>query len=424
MQPRWKEEQQRLCRSLSRDAPAAPRRPPMGAGAAPELEEVVRPAVLARPHAAGRTRPGHMMLPRGKEDGPNSDEGCEGPVSELSSPSRLPAPSAKMAAAAGSRMRSPLVAPLVVERMPEVDLQRLEMAVLGVSPEHARSMQMVFAHYAGWAGEGARIGLSRFRRVLRDLGLLGESGERLLTVVQADLIYTRATGTNAEKQTLPSMDLYAFCMAVGDAAMQFFLEADRDPETAVLRFCDQILGPVAGRMLDDGQDVADGARYLEHRAVSTLFQRSDAGLGTVFLQYAQGVGCQEPYRKGHWSVTQLARFTADYGLSIEVSHAAMNRLFSHCAQLEAVALRGLEGKLSFAGFRLLLVVVAQRVQQGSQASPAHRIAQLLLRLSAVRRPGQMDLTQMARAARDVCSPARSLTKRRASCDRKGATPHD
>lgn len=269
-----------------------------------------------------------------------------------------------------------------------------------------RLLEHIFAHYAGWAGADARMGLARFRRFLRDFGLLETSEREGLSIVQADLLYTRATGTSTEKQALPAMDMEVFSVAVVEVALHFY---PASMEEATRRLLEGVLEPIAERLLDDGQDVARAAEIWADPGVAALFQRSEAGLGTVFVHYAQGVGNPDPFRRGHWTVRQLSRFTADYALMAELSHTTMTRLFSHCAQYQAALDRGLEGKLSYAGFQLLLLVVAQRVLVERHFSPLQRLAHLLLRMSAVRRHDEIDLSQTVRAAREAyrsCKPSR------------------
>lgn len=77
-------------------------------------------------------------------------------------------------------------------------------------------------------------------------------------------------------------------------------------------------------------------------------------------RYGFRTNAPDPFDRGYWTATSMSRFAADTSLSTVYSHAALYRLFDACAEEERDRGAGSEGRLSFAGFELLLITIATR----------------------------------------------------------------
>jgi len=299
-------------------------------------------------------------------------------------------------------------------------------------------LQRLFAFYAGTDGTsaGAGLGLTRFRSFLRDAGLLraadasaamqslsqasGEPNsappsarrrssisrgglqlplqvfpEPPLTLVQADIMHVTARERQPVIRSYMTLD--AFCWSVADVAIycqqRGFLECGGTADEIVVAFCERLMVPL-GEFLGLGEQGLRLALVLREEA-APLFQQARAGLFATFAQRARGVGAPEPYRRGHWTLQALRRFATDLDLVAEMSHSALQRVFDTCVQHEAKEERGMEGMMSFQGFKLAFIMIAQRVHNAPECSSMERLALLMLRLGATQ--GASDIGAAARS---------------------------
>mmetsp|Transcript_61666 Transcript_61666/g.122009 ORF Transcript_61666/g.122009 Transcript_61666/m.122009 type:complete len:480 (-) Transcript_61666:17-1456(-) len=304
---------------------------------------------------------------------------------------------------------------------------------LGELPRWMRNIiERMFTFYSGAdsTNPGSGLGLTKFRGFLRDAGVLsncrGESPRHrhrnaspahngewrgassslplkqvLLTLVQADLVYVQAR--DAQSGTKHShMTLDGFFGAIAELARLWLLQdRERLGPNGLLRFCEAVIVPLARRLGLGEEALLLAQSVLSSKKVSRLFHQSSRGLETIFVKYAHGIGSPEPYRCGHWTSQSMRRFAHDVDLLGEISHSVMQRLLDACTQDDLDHDRGSRDMLSFAGFHLWLVMVAQRTNSWPAATPQRRVCLLLVRLSAIK--GGSDLAISARSVLNVLS---------------------
>jgi len=273
-----------------------------------------------------------------------------------------------------------------------------------LSAAHRMLIRELFVHYAGPGGVSAGLGLSltKFRRFLRDCGLLSQeacSGEEsTLSLGNVDWALARASGTVCPGVAPRLRTVAAFSEALVDVATQISPELSHMPVQALDLLCCEVLVPLGELILQGiGQDVRAAACVLAERDVTTFMRRCQHGLGVIFKRYAQGIGAPNPYKRGYWTPKDVSRFGADAGLVADQSHALLQRLFCACAAYEASSGRGKEEKVSFDSFLLALVATAQRIYTTSSTSPLRALATLLRKIS-MQLPGNHDITTAAREA--------------------------
>lgn len=337
--------------------------------------------------------------------------------------------------AEGTRVKS--VGSSCTGRADPEEVNRFDAAAL--PPWLQRLLQKVFTHYAGSDGTtGSGLGLTRFRCFLRDAGILrvlvvgeestGEAhlertavtrrrscspqwneGAKLplklfaeppLTLVQADLIYVQARERQSGlRQSHMSVD--AFVLAVADIAhycgRRGYWASRCMPIDGLEKFCEAVIVPL-GELLGLGEEELQFTLSAMSKAeVASLLQRCHRGLEAVFGRYSVGVGNAEPYRRGHWTISQLRRFAIDLDMMGEVSHTSLQRLFDTCTEYDAGQDRSSKGMMSFACFKLAMVMLAHRIKAPTtNLTVVHRVAFFLLRLSVVK------------GANDLVVPARSV----------------
>lgn len=254
---------------------------------------------------------------------------------------------------------------------------------------------------------GTGLTLSKFRRFMRDCGLLdNEAGpdqdrngaEVALSVAEADFTLARAAGSVIPGVAPRLRTAVAFSQALTFVAVRIAPELSHMPEQALDVLCCEVLVPMGDHILKGvAQDVRAAVSVLADREVVNLLRRCQQGLTGVFGGYASGVGALPPYKRGHWTAKDVSRFANDAGLIADLSHALLQRLFVACAAYEASGGRGEEEKVSFDCFLLALVATSQRIYSKSSRSPLRILATLLRRIS-VMLPGRQDLTVATRDA--------------------------
>jgi hypothetical protein len=289
----------------------------------------------------------------------------------------------------------------------EGQLHKCQRALSSLSAAHQRLIRELFSHYVGPGGipAGTGLGLSKFRRVLRDCSLLTDETvevhddeEMLVTTAQADLMLARAAGSMCPGVAQKLRTVEAFAHALAEVAVHVCPELAAFPDQAFDVFCDAVLVPLGARVLQGiGQDVRAAVVIFAEQEVAHVLRQCQTGMRALFASYASGIGAPNPYRRGHWTARDASRFATDAGLAADLSHSFLQQLFGACATYEASCGRGDAGKLSFDCFQLALVATSLRIYATTRQSPRHCLATLLRRI-AVRWPGHHDIAVAARSA--------------------------
>jgi len=293
-----------------------------------------------------------------------------------------------------------------------------------LSLEHQQLIRQLYAHYVGPGGmySGAGLTLSKFRRFLRHgrmlstdmcgigtgsatptagtdsrmLRHLNPAREMLtkpdgadssqLSQTEADLILVRAAGGDGQAAT--NQRLYtaeAFGQALEQVALHY--QPAWKPLEALEDLCRHVLVPLGEQVLKIGDaDVRAAVSVLSDAEVAGLMKRNVKALTTIFACYATGIGAPEPYRRGHWTAQTTIRFASEAGIAGDVSHEKLKQLFCSCAAYECACGRGEKDRISFAGFQLALVVLAQSIHT-SKTEPSERLSFLFFRLGTQLRVG-------------------------------------
>eukprot|EP00928_Gymnodinium_smaydae_P080512 TRINITY_DN64197_c0_g1_i1.p1 TRINITY_DN64197_c0_g1~~TRINITY_DN64197_c0_g1_i1.p1 ORF type:complete len:703 (-),score=144.38 TRINITY_DN64197_c0_g1_i1:61-2169(-) len=276
----------------------------------------------------------------------------------------------------------------------------------GFTDPQRSAIAKLFAYYAGPAALAAGTGLclARFRRLLRDAGLLAVATpaassadgacwrvasaqfpgqEPPLSQAQADLALVQAAGACAgghqQAQRLPTPK------SLGGALVSVAGNSyDGSMDEAVMAMFDFHLYPLAAR-LPASTAVEEAAACLAEPEVAALMRDSCRSvLAPLFSRYASGLNRPEPYRQGHWTSRAVTRWSADAELAGGLSHQDLHQLFCDCTTFLEASGRGETGKLSFAGFRLLLMAIAQRVHRETHGTPRLRLSRLFRGIGAAR----------------------------------------
>jgi len=281
-------------------------------------------------------------------------------------------------------------------------------AMEALPPPQRYTIKQIFVLYLGPGGNsmGAGLTISRFRRILRDCGVLTvEEGEgaspkqrqpsqtrsrwRRLTLSQADLMLQRATSATMDGQlAMRLMTPGALALAfsyVASHCLRKQVDAEEDNEPMRM-FCRELLDPLCEKMLllaGEEWDLAAIDAIAAQPDVAALIKRNQSRVSVTFLRYAYKVGAPEPYRKGHWTASSMSRFSADYHLGYKLSHSMMHKLFDDCTEREFEAGRGEEDMLSFQAFQLCLVAMAEKLFQGLKPAAEERLRTLFLRMNAL-----------------------------------------
>lgn len=261
----------------------------------------------------------------------------------------------------------------------------------------------LFAFYVGPGGKslGAGLGLSRFRRFLRDCGLIVQdegdprsrshtmpSKRHTLFLSQADLIFSRVAKVDGQLAMRLATPGY-LATALADVAAHCFKDgasaSSTDP-VALRKMCCELLSPLRDRLRlqrGDCWDVSSAASVVSEAEIVGVLQRSQRRLASIFFRYACGVGAAPPYRRGHWTAASISRFAAEAGLGKALNHATLYRLFDDITDQEFQSGQGKEDMLSFHAFQVCLVAIAERTFRSMKPSSTDRLRVLLLRLNAL-----------------------------------------
>lgn len=270
------------------------------------------------------------------------------------------------------------------------------------------NLKRLHAYYAGYAsmGAGTSLSLVRFRRFLRDCGLLGGEGdahsvaklrpfaEPPLTLALADVQYVKTlAGVDAEDVGVVQLgnrgSLEAFAEAVASIAVICFPD-ERTPNghpsnDAMALMITKVLSPLEG-MLPGGNFLTEALAAMVDPEIASVFRRSQHFLGSVFQKYSVSSNELEPYKKGHWDARKVSSWASSLDLVKEVSNHVLHSFYAECSIYEANTLPGaIEYKLTFSGFLLFLMVVALKVYEKKRANPLQRLGALLLRVGGVNR---------------------------------------
>lgn len=283
---------------------------------------------------------------------------------------------------------------------------------------HRTLLKQVFAHYAGPSSmaNGTGMCIASFRRLLRDAGLLqtpaGASGGlrrpcegRPITAAQADVALVQAANGGAGSggiggeasevqlaQRLPTAHAFARALEI---VAQSCAPWPGNHGSLLAALCEEALVPV-GAVLPPGREILDAAAIMSAPSVTSLLRSAKQGLLSIFTRFATKCGEPAPYQQGHLTIKGVSRFAAEANLVAEVSHSVLHRLFCECTAYESNTGPATSGKLTFSGFQVVLMAIAERVHQHMNEDPCHRLAVLFLRLSMM--PVARELKGPARAA--------------------------
>jgi len=215
------------------------------------------------------------------------------------------------------------------------------------------------------------------------------------------LIVAKAGGTEWEQHLSPKVPtVAAFKIALTAVARRCFLADDSgDICAAESRLVEDVLLPLGARIPTSHGVLEAMALMCEDDELLKLLGLARPGLGAFFAHFAgdsiddQG---QEASRSRQWTTQSALRFWAKLNLAAELSHGTFCRFLSACAHYEPSRSEGNVTKLSFQGFLLLVVVVAEYVHSTIRRTPKERIAVFLVRMAVVDFPGAQELRSAAR----------------------------
>lgn len=201
----------------------------------------------------------------------------------------------------------------------------------------------------------------------------------------------RASGTGATAQR-HRMALPAFLLAVQTVALAIFFSSDAPedgagPPEMVDALCRDVLQPLS-RLLLGGiqQEVYEAAALIAQEA--SLLDRITPGLERIFLHYAaaRSLGSkplqQSPLQQACWNAEDMARCVKDFGLASEVGQRPLQQIFRACIRHSRRWADGPDKEMKFCSFKLVVVVLAQRIHNSLKHSPADKFILLLHRFNA------------------------------------------
>jgi len=203
-----------------------------------------------------------------------------------------------------------------------------------------------------------------------------------LTLALADFVYVQA------KAGQGGMSLEAFLSSVSDVA--WLCRRRGNPEDGIQRFCENLIAPLAPHVGSGEEELRFAEGLLATAEVSAMMRRGNRGLEAVFGKYASDGAPETGGRRGRWTMLGMKRFASDLDMMGEVSHNILQRLFDACVHFEVSDGRSSGNtSLSFAGFKLLLVMLAQRLHGMPEDTAVTRLCHLVLRLSVVKGAGDL-----------------------------------
>mmetsp|Transcript_40813 Transcript_40813/g.117216 ORF Transcript_40813/g.117216 Transcript_40813/m.117216 type:complete len:879 (-) Transcript_40813:66-2702(-) len=291
-----------------------------------------------------------------------------------------------------------------------------------------------------------------------------------LTSVDADLVFVQALrsqeGTPQSARMRPAMsevhrfgmakagakpkgrflDFDGFCRALADVAAKCMAlaqegtPAECSPSVgaeALEHFCDDLLVPLANALgAPQSEDLRQAVQAMDDRATSELLGRNDRSLGNIFQLYSTEGG-------GHgrfWTMESLSRFAEDFGFASELSNLPLQKMLKDCILYQSgedpafvAAAANTGSQLTFRGFRLLLVMISQKLSIAQMYQrPMDRLALLFTGMNSMfttaslgggRFAAQQDvLLHVPRPARSASAPRLEATVRRSSASVASASP--
>lgn len=213
-----------------------------------------------------------------------------------------------------------------------------------------------------------------------------------LTQVQADLIFVQSArhsdgaakenscgiqrpdaGSRARRRN--SMNLDSFWRALDAIGAQCM----SDHAAPLQAICEKVILPLSESVAQkQGEDIPCAVSFVSSLDGSALLETCRTGLERVFFQFAFGQGS-----KRHWNSESMLSFAEEFGIS-EVGPLLLNRIIRDCAHHESCGGSSTEGRLSYIGFQLALVLLAQKVHGSRCWSVMERFVAMLHRLNAAR----------------------------------------
>jgi len=201
----------------------------------------------------------------------------------------------------------------------------------------------------------------------------------------------RASGTGATSQR-HKMTLPAFLLSVQTVALALLVSRDANedgagPQEMLDALCRDLLQPLS-RLLLGGiqQEVYEAAALIAHE--ESLMERIAPGLERIFLHYAaaRSLGSkplqQSSLQQACWSAEDMARCVKDFGLASEVSQRPLQQIFRACIRHSRRWADGPDKEMKFCSFKLVIVVLAQRIHNSLKHSPVDKFVLLMHRFNA------------------------------------------
>eukprot|EP00929_Paragymnodinium_shiwhaense_P105901 TRINITY_DN7094_c0_g5_i1.p1 TRINITY_DN7094_c0_g5~~TRINITY_DN7094_c0_g5_i1.p1 ORF type:complete len:1110 (+),score=281.96 TRINITY_DN7094_c0_g5_i1:132-3461(+) len=132
---------------------------------------------------------------------------------------------------------------------------------------------------------------------------------------------------------------------------------------ALSRLCREVLQPLCESIPTSPALQAVLAMVEEVQLTEGLLRRHRADLSRLFRRYASALHGPDPYQLGSWTIQAAKQFGNDTGVVSVLDQAELARLLCECASYEAQCARGVEGRLSFGGLHLFLIVIANRLHK-------------------------------------------------------------
>jgi hypothetical protein len=238
---------------------------------------------------------------------------------------------------------------------------------------------------------GTGLVLARFRRLLRDAGLLAEATalEKPAAIVfplvqaEADLSFVQAAA--AGEQQIPRLgSIDAFTCALTNVAIRCHGAYSYGLD-ALRALCENELRKLAERLPSNEGLQNLLALMAEDSGIAGVLRANSQLLAKVFSRYALEVNKSSYYRKGYWSLGAVSRWSADFNLMAGLSHQTLHEFFVDCTGHDVAKGGGYEsGKLSFHAFHLLVMAISQRLYAKNQETPRERLAHFLRCMKTLR----------------------------------------
>eukprot|EP00927_Polykrikos_kofoidii_P072369 TRINITY_DN6849_c0_g1_i2.p1 TRINITY_DN6849_c0_g1~~TRINITY_DN6849_c0_g1_i2.p1 ORF type:complete len:849 (-),score=139.11 TRINITY_DN6849_c0_g1_i2:34-2580(-) len=253
-------------------------------------------------------------------------------------------------------------------------------------------------HVPGKAGEGEWAGVELDSPRGKHDGYAGE--QRYFECEPRHGLFCRAKAIEEVKEIInDANDVLCSPVPSPDPCTQ---DAQLVRTMAFTRLVDEVLRPLVTR-LPETRVVLDAAGLVAaDRGIGDLLSKARPGLVAFFGHYAVGKprDAADSLCKGFLNLQIIAKIASDVKLVGELSHAALGRLFLETTKYEvseSSSMSNVDGRLTFEGFVVFLVVLAERLHATLRRTATERLAVLFLRMSTSGGPGSQEIRSAARS---------------------------